>query len=95
MIAGRAPLPRLGATFRVQAVVALGDGTPMNVAFRPNDHGNWWENEQAAALAAEDVSGFGMRVRTSDLYGDRHRPAPLAGAGVGENPAACASPLSA
>lgn len=80
-ITGRVPLP--DGDFRVQAVVALGDGTPMNVAFRPDDHGNWWEDEQAAALAAGDVSSFGHRVDAADL-GSAHRPAPPPGPGYHE-----------
>lgn len=80
-ITGRVPLPP--GDFRVQAVVALGDGTPMNVAFRPDDRGNWWEDEQAAALAAGDVSAFGHRVDAADL-GSAHRPASPPGPGYHE-----------
>jgi dienelactone hydrolase len=86
VITGAAPMPTTGAsTWRVQAAVALGDGTPMNVAFRPKDSGNWWEDEQSAALAAGDVSAFGQRIRVGDLLGGTtHRPARDRGPGLYE-----------
>ncbi|MGH3929958.1 MAG: hypothetical protein ACRDTF_08285, partial [Pseudonocardiaceae bacterium] len=85
VIVGRAPLPRTsGGSFRVQAVVALGDGTPMNVAFRPGEGGMWWEDQQAAALAAGDISAFGATVLAGDLRAGTHRPATLPGPGVYE-----------
>ena len=35
--------------WRIQAVIALGDGTVMNVAFRGvRETGNWWEGQQSA-----------------------------------------------
>ena len=75
VIEGRLPLPP--GRFRVQALVALGDGTPMNVAFRPHDHGNWWEDDQAAALEAGDISAFGAEVSATDLRRGLDRPAAL------------------
>jgi dienelactone hydrolase len=86
VITGSVPLPATKAkTWRVQAVVALGDGTPMNVAFRPHDSGDWWEEDQSEALAAGDVSGFGLTVRTGDLLaGTTHRPARDPGPGLHE-----------
>jgi dienelactone hydrolase len=85
VIAGRVPLPSSpGGAFRVQAVLALGDGTPMNVAFRPGDRGNWWEAEQADALAAGDVSAFGASVSLDDLGAGVHRPAGPPGPGYYE-----------
>ena len=67
------PLP--DADFRVQAVVALADGTPMNVAFRPDDHGSWFESAQASALADGDVSAFGHDVSRSSLLDGHDAPA--------------------
>ena len=68
---------------RLQAVVALGDGTPMNVAFRSEETGEWWDEAQAAALAAGDVSAFGARVDLRHL-GTRHQPAGPPGPGLHE-----------
>lgn len=62
-----------GATWRVQAVVArsmptAGGPVVMNVAFRGVDErGGWWENAQAAALAANDIAAFGHTVDLADL----------------------------
>ncbi len=85
VIEGRMTLPpTAGDTVRIQAVIALGDGTPMNVAFRPSDHGNWWEDEQAAALEAKDVSPFGYRFAIRDLRSRKHRPAASPGPGYYE-----------
>lgn len=90
LITGRMPLPP-GATWRVQAVVAQKDGQVMNVAFRGVDEeakadggadqvlpgsGNFWEDRQAAALAAGDISGFSEVVRVADLRGGVTRAAP-------------------
>lgn len=85
-IIGEMPLPvSKSKTWRVQAVVALADGTPMNVAFRPNETGDWWEEAQAQALATGDVSGFGQRIRVADLLsGTTHRPAAPRGPGLYE-----------
>ena len=80
VIEGRVPLP--AGDFRIQAVVAYGDGTPTNVAFRPADHGNWFDEAQAAALAAGDISEFGHAVdRDALVSGDHHAPAPPTGPG--------------
>jgi hypothetical protein len=77
-ITGSFPLPS-GARWRVWAVVAQGDGTVMNVAFRGTDEeakgltgagalsGTWWEDKQALALGAGDISGFGRTVATAEL----------------------------
>jgi acetyl esterase/lipase len=73
----RRPARRIGLT----AVVALGDGTPMNVAFRRDESGSWWEERQAAALAAGDVTAFAREVDTADFGKHLHRPAPAAGPG--------------
>jgi hypothetical protein len=75
----RVPLP--AGDFRVQAVVALGDGTPMNVAFRPTDSGTWFESAQAAALATGGVSAFGHVVSREGLLTGRVEPAPPTGPG--------------
>ena len=86
VITGSAPLPpATSKTWRIQAVIALGDGTPMNVAFRPKDSGNWWEDEQSEALASGDVSAFGQRIRVGDLTSaTTHRPARTRGPGLYE-----------
>lgn len=76
-IRGSVPLPP-GKQWRVQAVAAQADGTVMNVAFRGTDEtGAWWEQKQAAALAAGDISQFGANVKASDLIKNRTRPAAL------------------
>ncbi len=81
VIEGTVTLSRdAGPRIRVQAAVALGDGTPMNVAFRSDESGNWWEAKQAAALMNGDVSGFGARVAKAD-FGVAHLPAPPPGPG--------------
>ena len=75
-IVGRIPAPATGSPWRLQAVTALGDGTVMNVAFRgTGETGNWWDEQQADALAAGDVSAFGVVVDPADLDGSTHRPA--------------------
>jgi dienelactone hydrolase len=87
VITGTAPLPSAtpSTLWRIQAVVALGDGTPMNVAFRPNDSGDWWEDEQSAALAAGDVGAFGRTIRAAELLSTTtHRPARAPGPGLYE-----------
>lgn len=72
-ITGTVPLPP-ARVVRVQAVVATGDGTPMNVAFRTTESGPWWESRQAADLADSDV-GIG-RVFDVRSLGRHHAPAP-------------------
>lgn len=71
-----AAVPASGS-IRIQAVVALGDGTPMNVAFRAQESGDWWDVRQATALAAGDVSRFGTTVDVADLRAGLDAPAPL------------------
>jgi pimeloyl-ACP methyl ester carboxylesterase len=57
-----------GTRWRLQAVTAQADGTVMNVAFRGADEvGPWFEDHQAAALAAGDISDFGYTVPVADL----------------------------
>jgi hypothetical protein len=41
---------------RSRALAAQADGTVMDVAFRTDETGAWWEQKQAAALAAGDNS---------------------------------------
>ncbi len=71
--------------WKVWAVTAQKDRTVMNVAFRGTQEGagatggipeqvlpnlgNWWEDKQAAALMAKDISGFNAVVSTADLVG--------------------------
>lgn len=89
-IVGRLPLPA-GTTWRVQAAVAQKNGTVMNVAFRGIDEqagadglkgqfapgaGDFWEDRQAAALGAGDISAFGAVVSVADLKAGVTRPAP-------------------
>lgn len=77
----RMPMPG-GTVWRVQAAIAQADGKVMNVAFRGIDEqadadgfqkqflpnkGNYWEDKQAAALAAGDISAFGETVNVADL----------------------------
>lgn len=66
-ITGSVPKPA-GTNWRLQAVTARPDGTVMNVGFRgAGEVGSWFEDRQAAALAAGDISGFGYTVRVADL----------------------------
>lgn len=59
-----------GSTWRLWAVVAKPDGTPMNVAFRGVDEaGFWWEDNQADALAAGDITDMSTEVAIADLAG--------------------------
>ncbi|MEX2537123.1 MAG: hypothetical protein WD646_00550 [Actinomycetota bacterium] len=84
VIEGSMPFPS-GDRWRIQAVISLGDGTPMNVAFRPGETGAWWEQKQSAELATGDVSAFGQRIDVGDLLsGTTNRPAPLPGPGLWE-----------
>lgn len=81
LIRGRFPKPKT-ARWNVWAVTAQADGTVMNVAFRgmdekveflgafgvgPSDAGAWWEDRQAAALAAQDITLFRASVDSRDL----------------------------
>lgn len=89
-ISGSMPLPS-GDRWRVQAVTAIGDsGQVMNVAFRgpderasakgrsrSSDSGAWFEDDQAAALGAGDISGFGTYVDVADLAGQVTRRQPV------------------
>lgn len=69
LVSGTFPAPP-GPRWRVQALTAKADGTPMNVAFRGIDEtGFWWEDLQAAALQDGDISAFGFTVDTADLTG--------------------------
>ncbi len=84
IIEGRFPLPASPA-WRVWAVTAKQDRTVMNVAFRGTAEqagatggipqqilgslGNWWEDRQAAALMARDISTFNTRITSSDMRG--------------------------
>jgi pimeloyl-ACP methyl ester carboxylesterase len=75
---GRFPKPA-GDVWRVQAAVAQADGTVMNAAFRGTQEeakglttaapfgSTWWEDLQAAALAAGDITAFGHVVNVADL----------------------------
>ena len=83
-ITGTFPLPA-SANWSMWAVTAQGNRKVMNVAFRgfdeqadatggiPNqflpNKGNWWEDKQAAALKAGDISAFKVAVATADLTG--------------------------
>jgi len=83
-IEGSVPFPA-GDRWRIQAVISLGDGTPMNVAFRPGETGAWWEQKQSAALATNDVTAFGHVIDVADLNsGTTNRPAGLPGPGLWE-----------
>lgn len=89
-ITGEVPLPP-GRRWRVQAATAIAEsGQVMNVAFRGTKEraaaqgvtsdpaaGSWFEDRQAAALRAGDISEFGARVRVRDLRRGRTRVAPL------------------
>ncbi|MFA5941807.1 MAG: prolyl oligopeptidase family serine peptidase [Sinimarinibacterium sp.] len=86
LVSGSFPRPA-GDTWRVQAVVAQADGTVMNVAFRGTQEeskalaaasagdgltgGTWWEDKQAAALGAGDISAFAAVVAVADLSQSR------------------------
>lgn len=82
LITGTFPAPA-GNTFKMWAVTAKADREVMNVAFRGPDEeagaegtipaqvlpnkGNWWEDKQAAALGAGDISEFSALVDTRKL----------------------------
>ncbi|MEY2434827.1 MAG: hypothetical protein QOC92_4552 [Acidimicrobiaceae bacterium] len=57
-----------GSVWKLWAVLAKPDGTPMNVAFRGVDEtGWWWEDTQADALAAGDITAMATTVDIGDL----------------------------
>jgi hypothetical protein len=65
-----------GTTWKLWAVVAKPDGTPMNVAFRGiEETGWWWEDDQADALAANDITAMAATVDVADLTGGATNPA--------------------
>ncbi|HEX8066653.1 MAG TPA: prolyl oligopeptidase family serine peptidase [Thermoleophilaceae bacterium] len=82
-IGGRTKLPKGKVWRVQAAVANAATGKVMNVAFRPNDHagfgegaasaasdssaGSFFEDDQAEALAAGDVSAFGFRVKVSQM----------------------------
>ncbi|MGH7804319.1 MAG: prolyl oligopeptidase family serine peptidase, partial [Candidatus Binatia bacterium] len=76
LISGSFPRPP-GATWKLWAVTAKASGTVMNVAFRGPDEradasglpidGAFWEDRQAAALGAGDVTRFAAEVAVADL----------------------------
>lgn len=90
IISGTFPMPS-SAQWRVWAVTAQSNGTVMNVAFRGPDEeaaatggipdqilpnkGNWWEDKQAAALSAGDISSFVAKVTGADLGSNKSSPA--------------------
>ncbi len=87
-ITGTFPLPA-SANWSLWAVTAQSNRKVMNVAFRgfdeqagatgglPSqflpDKGDWWEDKQAAALKAGDISSFKTTVATADLSGNLSR----------------------
>lgn len=82
LIVGETDFPT-GSQFRVWAVTAQADGTVMNVAFRGTQEqagatgaipdqvlpgkGDWWEDRQAAALAAKDITAFSQVVDVNKM----------------------------
>ena len=71
LIRGRFAKPS-GDSWKIWAVLAQSDGTVMNVAFRGADEltssaGAFWEDKQAAALKAGDISTFAATVSVKDL----------------------------
>jgi pimeloyl-ACP methyl ester carboxylesterase len=81
LITGSFPRPA-AATWKVWAVTAQADGTVMNVAFRgphekaellgafgavPTDVGAFWEDRQAAALGAGDITLFAANIASADF----------------------------
>lgn len=81
-ITGTFPKPESGQ-WRVWAVTAQSNGTVMNVAFRGTDEeagatggipdqvlpgkGNWWEDKQAAALGAGNITAFSALVNADNF----------------------------
>jgi len=96
LIEGSVPLPP-GDRWRVQALTAVNGGPVMNVAFRGVDEragahietmnagsqGVWFDDLQAAALKAGDISAFGHVVDVAELRGGVTR-APVVGPGLRE-----------
>ncbi len=85
-IAGVIPLPP-GTSWRVQAATGIRSRrVVMNVAFRggledaplSTQTGLWWEEQQAIALSAGDISPFGARVDVGKLVAGVSEPAPPA-----------------
>lgn len=90
LIRGSFPRPA-GTDWKIWAVVAQANGTVMNVAFRGADEqagaaplqttsssGNWFEDQQATALKAGDITAFAANVHVSDLSGAVTRAAAVA-----------------
>ena len=87
LILGSFPRPT-GEVWKIWAVVAKAGGTVMNVAFRGPDEeakgralstdGSFWEDRQAAALGAGDITSFAAEVTVSDLTGGVTREAEIA-----------------
>lgn len=82
-ISGTMPRPP-GSRWRLQAVTAIAGGPVMNVAFREQEQGVWWEDRQAAALQTGDISDFGHAVEVADLTGGVTRPADEPASGLFE-----------
>lgn len=79
LLRGSFPRPP-GATWKIWAVTAQADGTVMNVAFRGTQEtastdGAYWENNQAAALNAGDITAYSATVDLADLEGGVTQPA--------------------
>jgi dienelactone hydrolase len=82
-ITGSMPKPS-GTSWRLQAVTARADGAVMNVGFRGAEEvGPWFEDHQAAALDAGDISDFGYTVQVADLTTNATR-IPAVGPGLHE-----------
>ncbi len=93
VLTGTFPLPA-APTWRLWAVVATTSGTAMNVAFRGIDeHGFWWEDAQADALAAGDITNFAATITTSDLTGHVTRHQDVAPGAVRERVYVSATPI--
>ena len=74
-----------GTTWKLWAVMAKPDGTPMNVAFRGIDEtGFWWEDQQADALAAGDITAMTTTVDVADLTGGATKRADVPAGGKRE-----------
>jgi len=87
------PLPP-APHWKLWAVVTKADGTAMNVAFRgTGEHGAWWEDEQADALASGDITRFGQTVDTADLRHEVTRRARVAPGTIVERVYISATPL--
>ncbi len=88
LISGTFPRPP-GTAWKLWAVTARSNGTVMNVAFRGPDEradalglpisgGAFWEDRQAAALGAGDITSFAVEVAVADLEGGVTRQAEVA-----------------